>query len=503
MTNSSCVSLVQCKEILQYPSKPPFAPTQNFPEFQSCLALNPDNFVYGMVRELLHELAFDIDHYDLKTWNPLGHLIKPGDNVVIKPNLAKHEHHLGDEGLLCTITHGSVLRPIIDYVYIALQGKGRIVICDTPFEYADFDKMCEVTGIKETVAYFKKHGYPVELIDLRKYITKFYSGNKTKHYEQNGDPEGYVVVDLKDQSEFHELDHANQNYHTLADHTVDHYDPFSKDIGETNRHHHPGKHEYLISRTMLNADVVISVPKLKTHGKAGVTLNLKNMIGIASGKTYMPHHRPGNQPYGDAFPTPPPEEFVRRRFTRRKIAHSVYWLQSVIGDAAMKKFADLFRNVVLERFWPVKQFEQKRIEWGDWYGNDTLWRTILDLNKILLYCDKDGNLRETRQRKYFSVIDGIIGQEGQGPTMGIPTHTCLLIGGDDPVAVDTVATVVMGLDTEKVPAIVKTRLMRHRLGTCDMNNITIKSKIENLPIYEFKTPKAWEILSKKRTGNEQ
>jgi uncharacterized protein (DUF362 family) len=494
----STVSVVFDARAVKYPALPPFHPEINYPEIITTTETDPGNFVYGMVRKLFYNLGYDIENYSTVAWNPLKHLISPGDNVVIKPNLAKHEHHMGDEGLLCTITHGSVLRPIIDYVNIALQGKGSIIICDTPFEYADFSKMCEVTGIKDTITYLKQKGYSIELRDLRKYITKFYSGNKTRQYEQNGDPSGYVVVDIKDQSEFHELDKTGQNYHTLADHTVDHYDPFSKDIGETNKHHRSGKHEYLIARTILNADVIISVPKLKTHGKAGVTLNLKNMIGIASGKTYMPHHRPGNQPYGDAFPTPPPEEFIKRRFIRRKIAHSVYWLQNVIGDTAMKKVAGFFRNMVLERFWPVKDFESKRIEWGDWYGNDTLWRTILDLNKILLYCDKDGNLKDTRQRKYFSVIDGIIGQEGQGPTMGTPKQTFLLIAGEDPVAVDTIAVNVMGLDKERIPVIVKTAQMRHRLGTSDMNRITVKSNIDYIPKFNFKPPRGWEILSKKQ-----
>lgn len=495
----STVSVVFDARVVKYPALPPFHPEINYPEIKTTTETDPGNFVYGMVRKLFYNLGYDIENFGTAAWNPLKHLISPGDKVVIKPNLAKHEHHLGNEGLLSTITHGSVLRPIVDYINIALKGNGKIIICDTPVEDSDFKKMCDVTGIGDTVIYLRKRGYPIELIDLRKYITKYFAGKSSKQFQHDGDPDGYLVVDLEDQSEFHELDSTRQNYHTLADHSVDHYDPFCREPGMPNKHHHSGRHEYLISRTILNADVVISVPKLKTHGKAGVTLNLKNMVGIVSGKDYMPHHRPGNSPDGDAFPSPPPEQFVKHRFIRRKIARSFLWLRYLIGDMNMERISNFFRKAVLERFWPVKKFEQERVEWGDWYGNDTLWRTILDLNKILLYCDKGGNLKSTRQRKHLSVIDGIIGQEGQGPTSGTPVHTSLLLAGEDPVAVDTVACGLMGFDIDNIRVLTKTARMKHFLGTCDRNLIEIKSSdYHDIKVRQFETPRGWEVL-KKRT----
>lgn len=497
--NKSRVALVRDPDVRKYPSAPPFNPPESYPEFAAGHDIDTGNRIYSMVRELLQRLELDKDNYGSEKWNPLGEIIKPGQNVVIKPNLAKHEHHLGDDGLLSTITHGSVLRPIIDYVNIALKGKGRITVCDTPVENSDFKKMCDITGIRNTVSYLKGKGCSVELVDLRKYTTVFYSGNKTRTVAQNGDPDGYVIVDLKEESEFDELENIQQNYHTLADHTVDHYSPFCKDEGKPNKHHHKGKHEYLVPRTVLNADVVISVPKLKTHGKAGVTLNLKNMIGIVTGKNYIPHHRPGNAPYGDAFPVPPNEAFVRHRFIRRRIAESVAWLQDIVGERTMKKIAGTFRALVLERFWPVKEYQKDRIEWGDWYGNDTLWRTILDLNKILLYCDREGTLQGTQQRKYFSIIDGIIGQEGQGPTMGTPKVTSLLLSGEDPVAVDTIACRIMGLEIENIKTITKCAGLKHYLGTSAIENIIINSgDTEDVFIFDFKTPNGWEIIAKTR-----
>ena len=494
MKNNSVVSLIHDQTVKGYPPDPPYSPPQKYPETPDNFDVSPENRVYDMVRELLRQLDLDTEHYGSSEWNPLGQFIQPGNTVVVKPNLVSSNHRLGEEGIIGITTHGAVLRPIVDYVYKALQGKGEIIICDTPMEGADFDKISQITGLKELVAYLKIKEYPIELIDLRKYVTIFFMGGKTKRYNQNGDPNGYKIVDLRNQSEFHELDKRAQNYHTLADRTVDHYDPFCKDIGIPNKHHYPGKHEYLISGTILNADVVISVPKLKTHGKAGVTLSLKNTVGIVSGKDYMPHHRPGNSPCGDAFSTPPPREFIKHRFLRREIARSIYWLQYLIGEQTMKRIAYFGRKWILERFWPVKS-EKKYIEWGDWHGNDTLWRTILDLNKILMYCDKNGILKDTPQRKYFSLIDGIIGQEGQGPTMGKPKHTSLLIGGSDPVAVDTISAMMMGFDPKKIKTIVKTRcLEKYFLGSCDIAKIKIACNVDLEKIYQnkFKTPNGWE-----------
>jgi uncharacterized protein (DUF362 family) len=44
--------------------------------------------------------------------------------------------------------------------------------------------------------------------------------------------------------------------------------------------------ELYLPRTILSADVIISVPKMKTHKLAGITLSMKNMFGILPGMTY-------------------------------------------------------------------------------------------------------------------------------------------------------------------------------------------------------------------------
>jgi uncharacterized protein (DUF362 family) len=44
--------------------------------------------------------------------------------------------------------------------------------------------------------------------------------------------------------------------------------------------------ELWLPKTAMSADVVISMPKIKTHHWAGVTLSLKNLFGIVPGSIY-------------------------------------------------------------------------------------------------------------------------------------------------------------------------------------------------------------------------
>jgi uncharacterized protein (DUF362 family) len=50
--------------------------------------------------------------------------------------------------------------------------------------------------------------------------------------------------------------------------------------------HYSGLRELWFPRTALAADVIVSMPKVKTHHWAGVTLSLKNMFGIVPGMKY-------------------------------------------------------------------------------------------------------------------------------------------------------------------------------------------------------------------------
>jgi uncharacterized protein (DUF362 family) len=119
----------------------------------------------------------------------------------------------------------------------------------------------------------------------------------------------------------------------------------------------------LLPRTIVEADLVISVPKMKCHHWTGVSLSMKNLFGIVPGCKYG---------------------------------------------------------------WP----------------KNVLHLQNLDLSVLELY---------EAVRPGLAVVDGVVGMEGDGPLMGTARPTGVLVVGCDGVAVDAVATQVMGFDPAQMP----------------------------------------------------
>jgi len=447
MIVSNIVSYIHNHKVDKYCREVPFDPPEAYPELPFIEGTNKSNVTYPMVRELLQQLKLDDENIGTREWNPFKDVVKPGNAVLIKPNLVTHRHYLGEDALYSTVVHGSIIRPIIDYVYLALQGNGSIIIADNPVESADFQSLMEFTQIQDMVNNLNKKGYKdLKVTDLRPRVSK--EANKGNFYYEklSGDPLGYVTIDLGKDSLFAELDEdAEVHYYTLADRTVDHIDPKYHEKSKTDDYHNPSTHSYIVSRSVLNADTIINVAKMKSHCKAGISLTLKNMIGTVYEKDCMPHHRPGLPPDGDSFPVYPAKHFI----------------------AARKSYLTLKRYLQIHRIPGVKAFRDwlqknrmlvgQQIEHGNWKGNDTIWRTILDLNRIAVYADKEGKMRDTPQRRQFALVDGIVSQQGEGPMAGKSVSTSIIVGGCNPVLVDALAIKCMGLDYQLFKSVSKAR----------------------------------------------
>jgi hypothetical protein len=92
---------------------------------------------------------------------------------------------------------------------------------------------------------------------------------------------------------------------------------------------------------------------------------------------------------------------------------------------------------------------QKVVRSGNWHGNDTCWRMVVDLNKCLFYFDGTG-LPRSKPMRYLAVVDGIIAGEGNGP-MAPDRKACgIIVAGANPVAVDCVCCALMGFDWRKL-----------------------------------------------------
>jgi hypothetical protein len=92
---------------------------------------------------------------------------------------------------------------------------------------------------------------------------------------------------------------------------------------------------------------------------------------------------------------------------------------------------------------------------GNWYGNDTTWRMVLDLNRVLMYADAEGRLHDRPMRRLFALVDGIVGGEGNGPLDATPKAAGVILAGANPVAVDLVSARLMGFDYRRIPLLAR------------------------------------------------
>ena len=117
-----------------------------------------------------------------------------------------------------------------------------------------------------------------------------------------------------------------------------------------------------LPNTVLGCDLLVSLPKLKTHHWAGATLSMKNLFGLVPGGVYG-------------------------------------WPKNVLH----------------------------------WAGID---ESIADLHTLF--------------PRAFSIVDGIVAMEGNGPIQGNPRPLGVVVAGADPVAVDATCCRIMGLDPQRI-----------------------------------------------------
>lgn len=419
----------------RYARLAPFHPSEIFPETPFDAHIDTANEAYASVRELFRILEYDRQNFDTAAWNPLGWLIKPGETVFLKPNMIAEKHYYNDDWEY-VITHGSVIRAVIDYVFIALRGKGKIIVGDAPSTEANFDEIIARMGLNEIGSlYSQEKDFEIEVIDLRdeRWIEKDRVVIDTIRLP--GDPRGSTSVNLAGHSMFAELDEHGKQY----------YGAFY-DTAETNRHHRDGRHEYAVSRSPLIADVFISIPKLKTHKKCGLTVNLKGLVGINANKNWLPHYSFGSPDIGgDQFDAASAKGNLENAIVRS--AKRVLLRKNSVAQILARKTKGLAYKV----FGGTEEVVRS----GNWHGNNTVWRMALDLNRILLYANADGSMRETNAKRYFSIVDGIIAMESNGPVAGVPKQLGVVLAGGNPVAVDAVCSRLMGFDYKKLAIVAR------------------------------------------------
>ncbi|MGE3489585.1 MAG: DUF362 domain-containing protein [Vicinamibacterales bacterium] len=370
----------------------------------------------------------------------LGHL-RPR-HIVIKPNWVLHAAE--GQAISALVTDARVIAATAAAAAELFPGAERITVGDCPLQRADWPLLVRQAGLQPLIADLERR-FPGRIVfrDLRRDVYTYADGRLVpEEGAPHGDPLGYREVHLGATSHLEELSHEAGRL-SIHDH----------DREKTQANHRPGDHRYFVSQSFLDADLVINLPKWKTHSKSGLTGALKNLVGINGDKAYLPHFRTGAPRWGGD------EYWDEGRW--------LYWTQSALRDFtreycwwAYKLLRPIWlgikkvRSALLRGDSPQPDFY---VGGGSWYGNQTIWRMIYDLNMVIQLVDAEGVLRTTPQRHYFCIVDGLVCGEGDGPLFPTPRPLDWLVFGQDPFAIDAALAWFMGFDSERLPIIAERR----------------------------------------------
>lgn len=480
------ISLVNNSNIIDYPDcSCGYSPHIKYPEYpwrENTIASENNNYVYDLVRECFRNAGLDTHNYGSKNWNPLGEYISSGQTVLMKPNWVMHANKdpKFSNSLDCLVTHPSVVRAVFDYVVIALKGRGRICIADAPMQSCDLNRLFAVSGYNPLWEYMKKQmassGYDIilNIQDLRNFYVQ--SVNK-------GTPSAPIFIEDSPLPLSIEL--GKLSLHTEFDKKAPCYKVSDYKQAQTEVYHHDGCHRYEVSSLPFEADVVISMPKPKSHRLAGMTASMKNMVGITYDKACLPHRKLGDSTSGgDSY-------MKKSRFKEMMQKLDEYRTSAFIKER--------YRISTLLN-WTMKGCyllgvattgDKSRI--GSWYGNDTIWRTVVDLNYALLYADKKGSLQDTPQRLVITIADMIVAGQGAGPVAPTPKPLGMIMMSDNSLLFDYVMCKIMGFDNKKIP-LLRSPLTFTRMGFLnpkDLERAIIVFNNEKMSLGEFKPKMEW------------
>jgi len=205
----------------------------------------PSNGPVTMTRVAIAPIESDVETAVRQAVTQAGGLenvVKPGDTVVIKTNLTRDAPT--NSGI---VTDPLVARTVVQMAREA--GAAQVFIVEGTAEYREGDRNRDRFC---TEAAFRVAGYDTDgdMVD---------------------DATGAPLVDLNDSGGINVADPAKVTRVVVPTGLI--------------------RKEYWLHNAVLNADVLISVPVLKNHYLAGVTLGMKNLIGLLANDLY---HGPGN-----------------------------------------------------------------------------------------------------------------------------------------------------------------------------------------------------------------
>lgn len=401
----------------------------NFESKLSLVEVSPDAYreESHLISQAIDRLASDLG-WAREGKGPFGNLIPSGARVLIKPNFVLH-HNQGNGGMDPMVTHQSVVKAV---VAAALQAEpGEVLVGDAPIQTADFSALLNETKLHSWSQDLKKTDPRFKGVkDFRRTTAQYVNGVRVA--EENALPEeDFVLFDLASDSLLEPITDDKDDFRVTC------YDP--RLMAKT---HGRGRHRYLVAKAVVEADVVINLPKLKTHKKAGITCALKNLIGINGNKEYLPHHRLGGANLGgDCYPG---DSKVKRMLEYAAD-------QQNTTDSATK--GRVWSGVATQLNRVLNLMGDNLGIEGSWSGNDTIWRTGLDLNRIILYGRADGSMTQSTQRRVVHLADAIVAGQGDGPLSPQPLPLGLLFAGNNAACIDWFGALLLGYDPRLLPIV--------------------------------------------------
>jgi hypothetical protein len=129
--------------------------------------------------------------------------------------------------------------------------------------------------------------------------------------------------------------------------------------------------------------------------------------------------------------------------------------------------------------------------------NDVLWRSLADLNRIILHADREGTLRPEPQRRLLHVVDAIIGIDREGPIDDSRVHSRTVVAGADPVRVDAVCARIMGYDPSRIMLVERTSHLTGEQSVGTMRDYKRSLVCTRAPgrfprVYPYEPPGMWK-----------
>lgn len=357
--------------------------------------------------------------------NPFAGIVGPGMTVLLKPNWVLHYNRSG-AGMDCMITTPGFIGAVIRELAGARPGK--IIIGDAPIQSTVFPEIVtpEVADLFRQAA----GGIDLEIRDFRSEICIPGSVRLTTTRNPDRAPGG-ILYDLGTDSLVEPISDQSAMFRNTS------YNPRT-----LRERHRRGRHQYLLAPEIAEADIIINLPKLKTHRKAGITAALKNIVGLNANKDYLPHHRKGgSRSGGDCY-------------EGRSLAKGM--AEYCLDQANLRINSPGEVPWRLGTSWLLKARRcisgEDELE-GSWYGNDTLWRTVLDLNRILVYGTGDGGMADSPQRVIYSLTDGVVAGENLGPLAPTPKYVGYVTFARSSPYADLIHSSLMHFDWRRIPMV--------------------------------------------------